>query len=117
MVSLSEPNQAGTTMPRQEIIDTLRAHQSELCEQGVKSLALFGSVARNESQPDSDVDLLVEFDGPVGMFHFLRVRRHLSQLLQRKIDLVTRPALREGMREDILREAVDVTQILVFPLE
>ena len=98
-------------MPRQEIIDTLRAHQSELREQGVKSLALFGSVARNESQPDSDVDLLVEFDGPVGMFHFLRVRRHLSQLLQRKIDLVTRPALREGMREDILREAVDVTYL------
>ncbi|HOE09952.1 MAG TPA: nucleotidyltransferase family protein [bacterium] len=96
-------------MPRQEIIDTLRAHQSELREQGVKSPALFGSVARNESQPDSDVDLLVEFDGPVGMFHFLRVCRHFSQLLQRKIGLVTRPALREEMREGILREAVDVT--------
>jgi len=109
VVSLLETDWAGAAMLRQDIIDTLRAHQSELRERGVKSLALFGSVARNESQPDSDVDLLVEFDGPIGMFHFLRVRRHLSQLLQRKIDLVTRPALREEMRESILREAVDVT--------
>jgi len=46
---------------------------------------------------------------PYNLFHYLRVRRRLSELLECDIDLVTRPALREEMREEILREAVDVT--------
>ena len=96
-------------MQKQMVIDILKAHLSELQERGVKSLALFGSVARNEAQSGSDVDLLVEFDRPIGMFYFLRVRRYLSELLGCEIDLVTRPALREEMRDEILRESIDVT--------
>ena len=96
-------------MRRKEVMDLLKQHELEWRAQGVKSLALFGSVARDEAKERSDVDLLVEFDRPVGMFHFLRVRRHLSKLLGCEIDLVTRPALRQEMRKDILREAVDVT--------
>ncbi|MEW6235732.1 MAG: nucleotidyltransferase family protein [Candidatus Omnitrophota bacterium] len=95
-------------MQRQAVIDVLKTHRAELCEQGVKSLALFGSAARNEFLPGSDIDLLVEFNRPIGMFHFLRIRRRLSEILGCEVDLVTRPALREEMREEILREAVDV---------
>lgn len=96
-------------MKKQIVLDVLKAHAADLRERGVKSLALFGSVARNEDRSGSDVDLLVEFDRPVGLFHFLRVRRLLAELLECDVDLVTRSALREEMRDDILREAVDVT--------
>ena len=96
-------------MRRQDIIDILQAHRPELRAEGIESLALFGSVARGEERDESDVDLLVEFNRPIGMFHFLHVRRRLSELLGCDVDLVTRPALRQEMRDDILEEAVDVT--------
>ncbi len=89
-------------------IRILKKHEEELHAQGVKSLALFGSVARDEVQEDSDVDLLVEFNRPIGMFHFLRVRRYLSELLGKDVGLVTHHALREKMRDDILKEAIRV---------
>jgi len=95
-------------MQRQDVIDALKIHRAELREQGVKSLALFGSAARDEFAPGSDIDLLVEFDRPIGMFHFLRVRRRLLEILGCDVDLATRAALREEMREAILKEAIDV---------
>jgi len=55
----------------------------------VKSLILFGSVARNEARPDSDVDLLVEFDRPVGLFTFVRLKRYLEEILDSTVDLGT----------------------------
>jgi len=56
-------------MNRNDVHQTLAAHRTELCDRfGVKSLALFGSVARDESTPASDVDLLVEFDRPITLF-------------------------------------------------
>ncbi len=76
---------------------------------GIESLALFGSVARDEAADTSDVDLLVEFNRQVGLFHFARVRRSLSELLRCPVDLVTPAALREEMRGEILQEAVHAT--------
>lgn len=93
-------------MRRQEVLDTLVAHRAELQEMGIESLALFGSVARGEAVDTSDVDLIVEFNRPVGLFHFSRVRRALSDLLGCQVDLVTPAALREEMRDDILQEAI-----------
>lgn len=94
-------------MKRDEILSILVAHRNELREQfGIKSLALFGSVARNEAVETSDVDLLVEFDRPVGLFEFARVRRYLSSLFGCEVDLVTLAALRQEMREHILQEAI-----------
>jgi predicted nucleotidyltransferase len=93
-------------MQCQEVLDRLASHRPELTELGVKSLALFGSVARNQASPDSDVDLLVTFDRPVGLFHFARVRRRLAEILGSPVDLVTEDALRAEMREQILRHLV-----------
>lgn len=73
---------------------------------GIRSLALFGSFARDEAGPDSDIDLLVEFDHPVGLFHFVRMHRYLETLLGRKVDLATPDALKERLRERILRELI-----------
>jgi predicted nucleotidyltransferase len=73
---------------------------------GVASLALFGSVARNEAEGDSDVDILVSFDRPVGFFHFLEVKDYLETVLKTRVDLVTEDALKKQLRERILAEAV-----------
>ncbi len=93
-------------MKRDDVLRLLREHQAELAEYHVKSLAVFGSVARDEAQPDSDVDILVEFDQLVGMFHFIRVRRHLETLLNASVDLATPDAIRESMRPQIFGEAI-----------
>jgi hypothetical protein len=70
----------------------------------VKSLALFGSVVRGEARPDSDIDILVEFDKPVGLISFIRLKHRLSELLGRNVDLVTKAALKPQLREHILHE-------------
>jgi uncharacterized protein len=57
-------------MTREGVLRVSREHHDELAGLGVKSLALFGSSARNEAGVGSDVDLLVEFDRPVGLFAF-----------------------------------------------
>lgn len=90
------------------ISEILRAHQADLYLRGVKSLAVFGSFARGESTPNSDIDLLVEFDQPIGLFEFIRLKNYLEELTRRRIDLVTPDALRPSMRESILSEAVHV---------
>jgi len=96
-------------MKRQEVLNTLAAHRVKLQEMGIGSLSLFGSVSRDEAVDTSNVDLLVEFNRPVGLFHFARVQRTLSELLGCPVDLVTRAALRDEMRDEILQEAVHAT--------
>jgi predicted nucleotidyltransferase len=93
-------------MTRAEALAQLQRHREELAALHVASLALFGSVARNEAEPGSDVDLLVEFDAPVGLFEFLAVKERLEAILGTRVDLVTRTSLKPQLRERILREAV-----------
>ncbi len=88
-----------------EIIQT---HRAELSQHGVKSLAVFGSVARGEATPASDLDVLVEFSRPVGLFEFIRLKYYLEELTHCRVDLVTDDALRPALRERILSEAVHV---------
>jgi predicted nucleotidyltransferase len=89
-----------------EVVRRLQEHEKDLHEMGIASLSVFGSVARGEASGKSDVDLLVEFSRPLGLFEFARIRRHLSDILGCQADLVTRDALREEMRDEVLREAV-----------
>ena len=86
----------------------LKRHQADLHQRGVKSLAVFGSLARGDATPTSDIDVLVEFDRPVGLFEFIRLKLYLEELTGRRVDLVTPDALRPGMRAAILNEAVHV---------
>jgi predicted nucleotidyltransferase len=94
---------------RDEIIRLLREHRPELERFGVKSLALFGSAARGEEREDSDVDLLVEFQHPVGLFEFVDLKGYLEGLLGRRVDLGTPASLKPRLREPILKEAVYVS--------
>ena len=93
-------------MKRDEVIAVLMAHQEQLKNFRVKSLALFGSFAREEATPDSDVDLLVEFDSPVGLFTFMRLQRYLQTILDRSVDLGTPDSLMNYLKEAVLKEAV-----------
>jgi hypothetical protein len=96
-------------MKRAEAIHILHTHQSELRQKyGVKSLALFGSVARDDAKPSSDVDLLVEFDRPVGLFGLFALQDRLEVILRCKVDLGTPRSLKPRLREQVLREMVHV---------
>ena len=86
----------------------LRPELGEICRRyQVKQLSVFGSVARGEARPDSDVDLLVEFlpDARIGMIQYGGLMLALSDLMGRKVDLVTKRALRPVLRDSILEEA------------
>jgi uncharacterized protein len=96
-------------MNRQEVLTIIAKHRTELvAEFGIRSLALFGSVVRNEATSASDVDLLVEFDGrPVGLFHLSRTQHYLENLLGvSRVDLVLRDGIKPALRERILAEAI-----------
>ena len=95
-------------MDLETVATLLKHHQAQLHQQGVESLAVFGSVVRGETTPDSDIDMLVEFNRPVGLFEFIRLKLCLEDLTGRRVDLVTKDALRPDMRLEILREAVHV---------
>ncbi|GBE15196.1 nucleotidyltransferase domain protein [bacterium BMS3Abin14] len=94
-------------MKRRDIVlEKLKDNAGELQRFHVSALSLFGSVVRGEEGPGSDVDLLVEFNEPVGMFTFIRLKNHLEKLLGAKVDLVTPEALKERLRDRILKEAI-----------
>ena len=94
-------------MGKDEIITALRKHMPEIRGFGVSHLAVFGSLVRGEDRPDSDVDVLVEFETPVSIFKFLDVKEYLETLLRRPVDLVMRGALKPQLRNRILAEAVN----------
>ncbi|NMF62785.1 nucleotidyltransferase family protein [Brasilonema octagenarum] len=93
-------------MKRDEVLAIVAAHRKQLQAMGVKSLELFGSVARDEADPDSDVDFLVEFDRPVGLFEFIQVRLYLEDVLGCSVDMGTQDALREHLREPVLKDVI-----------
>ena len=74
----------------------------------VKTLALFGSYARGEQRKRSDVDILVEFEEPIGLLEFVALERELSQLIGKKVDLVMKTALKPGIGKHILNEAMRI---------
>jgi len=93
-------------MRQQEALDIITRHETAIKDFGVKSLMLFGSVARDEAHLDSDVDLLVEFDRPVGLFTFVRLKRYLEEIFNTSVDLGTPDSLKPYLQELVTREAI-----------
>lgn len=98
-------------MKRDEALHILTLHQQDLSTFGIKRLAVFGSVARDSARPTSDVDVLVEFDGPPTFDGYIDLNVYLETLLQRPVDLVTAASLRESWRDAIEQEACDVPEL------
>ncbi|MCY7316025.1 MAG: nucleotidyltransferase family protein [Rubrivivax sp.] len=93
----------------EQILALLTEHKPVLAQHfGVCRLALFGSMARGTARPDSDVDVLVDFEGPATAKRYFGVQFYLEDLLGRDIDLVTDDALRPRLRPYVERDAVNV---------
>jgi len=96
-------------MNRTETLRLLTLHKPELSRRfGVVELALFGSSARDEARSDSDVDVLVSFDGPATSKRYFGVQFFLEDVFGCPVDLVTDKALRAELRPYVEKEAVRV---------
>ncbi|HEY0784154.1 MAG TPA: nucleotidyltransferase family protein [Thermoanaerobaculia bacterium] len=96
-------------MTRDEILAWLSSHRGEMEERfGVSSLALFGSMARDEAGPDSDLDLLVEFRETPGLSEYMRFKFWLEDHLDKPVDLVMRGALKSWAEPVVEAEAIRV---------
>lgn len=91
------------------MISLLKTHKDELTYRfGVRSLALFGSVSRNSATATSDIDILVDFEGPATSARYYGLQFFLEDLLSRPVDLATSKAVRTELRPYIERDAINV---------
>jgi predicted nucleotidyltransferase len=98
------PEMRWTYMDKKQIEEIIKSQKQYLEEHFyVKKIGLFGSFVRSEQHEDSDIDMLVEFNRPVG-FEFIRLKFYLESILDRKVDLVTEDALKPLIKDHILSE-------------
>lgn len=94
-------------MDRSAVLEHLTGRKPELAERfGVRELSLFGSTARNQAEASSDVDFLVEFDGPATSARYFGLQFYLEDLLGWRVDLVTAKALRPEIRPFVARDLI-----------
>ncbi len=96
-------------MNKQQALALLSQHRDEIAKKfSVKHLALFGSTARGEAREDSDVDVLVEFEGPATFDGYMGLKFYLEGLFHAKVDLVTEDAVKPRMRPIIEKDLIHV---------
>ncbi|HAI74304.1 MAG TPA: hypothetical protein DCS28_02765 [Candidatus Moranbacteria bacterium] len=96
-------------MSKEKIIGVISAQSDFLKKRyHVKNIGVFGSVARDEDNKNSDVDILVEFDKTIGFFDFIRLENFLSKRLNKKVDLVTKKAVKPALGRKIFKEIIYV---------
>lgn len=92
-----------------DTIEILNGHKSEIQNRfPVKTLGVFGSAVKGELTEKSDIDVLVEFEKSIGFFEFLDLEEYLSELLHRKVDLVTPGALKPFIKDKIMKQVIYV---------
>ena len=95
-------------MNAQDALDTLRRHEDALRARGVRHAALFGSTARGEERPDSDLDILVEFDpdARVTIFGYVAIKEYIAELFEQPVDVIDREGLKPYLWESSLYDAI-----------
>lgn len=95
-------------MTRDEALQILRRHEGELRQQGVTRAALFGSVARDEARPGSDIDVMVEFapDAAISVWAYARLKDLIQGFFSQRVDVVSRNGLNRHIRPTVEREAL-----------
>ena len=93
---------------RDEVVRSIQTRRSQIEGLGVRRLLLFGSVARGEDGPNSDIDILVEFAGPPSFDGYMDLKFLLEDALGRAVDLVTVGGLRGEIRAEVLSQALRV---------
>ncbi|MFQ6089352.1 MAG: nucleotidyltransferase family protein [Candidatus Methanofastidiosia archaeon] len=92
-----------------EIKEIIKNHERELKKKyGVKEIGIFGSYLRGEAEEGSDLDVLIDFEKPIGFFKFLELEEYLSNLIGIKVDLVSKKALKPHIGKYIVKEIVVV---------
>lgn len=87
----------------------LKEHKEELEEEfSIKEIGIFGSYVKDEQRPRSDIDILVEFKEPIGFFKFMDLEEYLGVLFKKKVDLVSKKALKPIIGKHILKEVIYV---------
>jgi len=103
---IEDKSQIKNTLSPEEVIILIIRNYEQIANFGVKSIALFGSVARDEARPDSDVDILVDFEGTPTFDSYIELKFYLEKLLKRKVDLadwdMIRPEIRSNVEKDII---------------
>lgn len=97
------------TITLDKALGILRANEAMLRARGVVHAAIFGSVARGDARPDSDVDVLVELEpqAHLGIYDYVGIKLDLADLMQEHVDMVDRAALKAIVKESVLREKID----------
>ena len=96
-------------MGKKEIIKKLKADKVNLSKFNIKSLALFGSIARGEEASGSDIDVMVEFQGASTFDQYMSLRFYLEEVLGSRIDLLTRKGIRKEILPYVEKEAIYVS--------
>ena len=99
---------AGKSITAAEVIATLRTHEAALRAAGIRALSLFGSVARGDARPDSDVDLAAEFDpaAKMDLIRLVGLERELGDLLGRDVQILPEPIRKRRLQEEVERDRV-----------
>lgn len=100
-----------TPLTAAAVLQTLRAQPDLFTQFKIKTLALFGSTARNEATAQSDLDFLVEFDADPTLNLYMNLKFFLEDLFEKKVDLVTKGSLKPQITGTVIREAINITKL------
>jgi predicted nucleotidyltransferase len=93
---------------RREIIDRLRQNEAALRARGVSHAALFGSRARGDNRPDSDIDIMIEVDpaAGIGVYEYVALKDYIAALFDRPVDVVSREGLKPYVKPAVTTDAI-----------
>lgn len=95
-------------MIREKVLSLLKEHLEEIQGFKIQRISIFGSVARNQDNPQSDIDILIKFDGPPSYDLYMDLKFFLEDLLGRRVDLITEDALRTEIRPFVEKDLIRV---------
>lgn len=95
-------------MRREDVLEMLKKHEAELRQKGVNHAAVFGSYARQEERPESDIDILIELNTArsLDLFAYAELKSYIATFFDRSVDVIDHAALKKGLRGPVKKEAV-----------
>ena len=94
-------------LTKEKILNTLKRLKEDLNTNfRVKTIGLFGSYVKNEQKNTSDIDFLVEFEEDADLFHLIGLSRYLEEVFKSKVDVISKPAIKEELKQRILEEVI-----------